>query len=404
MKILSDFKTAVKKFLGGLSWDSWIVAGTGVLLALALRYSLRRFESGDYLSLMQGWYTAFAQHGLSALHDGVTNYPPLYEYILLFSSYIGKFISPPVFAMKLPLIVCDFICAWYIYRIVRLNYHSGPAPVYASLAALFAPSLVLNSSFWGQIDILYVTGLVACLYYILKNRGFQACLAYGLAISTKPQAIFLAPFLILLFLKHRLSFKYLLLIPAVYFITLVPSWIAGRPLFSLITLYTSQLDLFLRLTVNAPNMYSWFPVDSFDYLHLASTIFAISIILLYIAMAWQSKVTFSTPLLVYLALVSVLLVPYFTPLMHERYFFASDVISIVFAFFFPRKAYLAIILNVLSFFSYQAFLFGIETIPQEIIALLLLGVVVILVWQLVVLLHPRLTKGSVESVRSELPG
>jgi Gpi18-like mannosyltransferase len=398
------FKTAVKKFFGGLSWDSWIVAGAGVLLALALRYSLRRFESGDYLSQMQGWYTTFAQRGLSALHDGVTNYPPLYEYILLLSSYIGKFISPPVFAMKLPFIACDFVCAWYIYRIVRLHYASGPAPVYAALAALFAPSLVLNSSFWGQVDILYVTGLVACLYYILRNQGLPACLAYGLAISTKPQAIFLAPFLILLLLKNRLSFKYLLLIPAVYFITLIPSWIAGRPLFSLITLYTSQLDLFLRLTINAPNMYSWFPVDSYDYLHLASTIFAISIVLLYISMAWQSKVTFSTPLLVYLALISVLLVPYFTPLMHERYFFASDVMSIVFAFFFPRKAYLALILNVSSFFAYQGFLFGIETIPQEINALLLLGVIVILVWQLVVLLHPRLTNGSADSLRPELPG
>ena len=391
MKTLIDMKATLKKIWGGIAWDTLIIACVGIVLALALRYSLRRFESRDYNTQMGAWYMTFLQQGVGALRSGVSNYPPLYEYILLLSSFLFKNINPPVFAMKLPFMACDFLCAWYIYRIVRIKYTSGSVAVYAGLAALFAPTMVLNSSFWGQVDIFYTTALVACLYYVLKNKNLLACLAFGVAISSKPQAIFLAPFLLLLFLKRRISFKNLLLVPAVFLVTLIPAWIAGRPLFPMLTIYTSQIDLFLQLTINAPNMYSWFPIDAYDYLHLASMIFGISVIFFYVATAYKSKVALTTPLLVYLAQASVLLVPYFLPKMHERYFFVSDVISIVFAFYFPKKAYLSVALNVLSFFSYQEFLFEKITIPQDVAALLLLVVVVVLAWQLVLLLHPKLT-------------
>jgi Gpi18-like mannosyltransferase len=301
-----------------------------------------------------------------------------------------------VTAIKLPFIACDFLCAWYIYRIVLIKYNSGPTAIYAALAALLAPTMVLNSSTWGQVDILYTTCLVACLYYVLMKKNFLACLAFGIAISSKPQAIFLAPFIVLLFLRQHISFKNLLVVPLIYLASLLPAWAAGRPLLSLLTIYTSQANLYQSLTVNAPNMYTWFPDSLFNQLYLASLIFGVSIVLLYIAIAYQSKVPFTMPVMVYLAMLSVLLCPFFLPKMHERYFFASDVISIVFAFYFPKKAYLSVALNVLSFFSYQFYLFRVETVSQGTMALFRLVIIVILVWQLALLLYPKLIRGSDE--------
>jgi Gpi18-like mannosyltransferase len=152
--------------------------------------------------------------------------------------------------------------------------------------------------------------------------------------------------------------------------------------------------LFKRLTLNAPNMYSWIPYTMYTQFYVPGLIFGTSVLLLYVAMAYKSKVKFTAPILVFLAEMPVLLAPYFLPKMHERYFFASDVLSIIFAFFFPRKAYLAIILNLLSFFSYQFFIFKAEDIPQ--LSLMILITIIMMVWQLVFLLHPNLKHESEE--------
>ena len=44
--------------------------------------------------------------------------------------------------------------------------------------------------------------------------------------------------------------------------------------------------------------------------------------------------------------------------MHDRYFFAADVISIIFAFYSPRHFYIPVVIGMSSFLSYFPYLFG----------------------------------------------
>lgn len=63
------------------------------------------------------------------------------------------------------------------------------------------------------------------------------------------------------------------------------------------------------------------------------------------------------------------MMPYLLPKMHERYFFAADVITIVYGFYFPRYFYIPISVGLISFFSYFPFLFGGALLPLPVLAI-----------------------------------
>jgi Gpi18-like mannosyltransferase len=190
-----------------------------------------------------------------------------------------------------------------------------------------------------------------------------------------------------LFLKKVLSWKHLLVIPVVYFIAIIPAWIAGRPLVELLTIYFDQVQGVPGLFHNAPNMYTWLPADDYGPFFVAGIIFAVSISLIYAAVVYKSRVSLSKQLIVQLAFVSALLVPFFLPKTHDRYFYISDILSIVFVFYFPGYFYIAIAANLISFFVYVPYLFGMEIFPQTSLALALLAIIVIVVRHLILVLY-----------------
>ncbi len=358
----------------------------GILLAILLRFSLRTFESQDYLNFFQGWYMDIKSQGFTALGMGLSNYTPLYFYMLyVLTIFLPKVAT--VTAVKLPSMACDFICAWYVYRIVRLKYLNGPIPIFAFFAILFAPTVILNSSAWNQIDSIYTAALIAFLFYLLRGKNWFAFIAFGIACAVKLQSIYLAPFLVILLLKKTVSFKYFLAIPAVYILSIIPAWIAGRPLLELLTIYSGQVGGYVGLVHNAPNMYTWLPADMYNILYPAGIIFAVSICLIYVAVILKSRVRISKHLIVQLAFLSAILLPYFLPKTHDRYFYPSDVLSIVYGFFFPSYFYIPLAANLISFFIYEPFLFGTNIFPQPILALALLIVIVIVVRQMMLILY-----------------
>ena len=93
--------------------------------------------------------------------------------------------------------------------------------------------------------------------------------------------------------------------------------------------------------------------------------------------------------MIQLATVSVLVMPYFLPKMHDRYFFAADVISIVYGFYFPVYFFVPIIVGMVSLFSYVPFLFGREVIPLSFLAIILALMIVILLRQLTYTLQQK---------------
>ncbi len=298
-------------FIKPIPYVDILIVLVGILLALALRYSLRSFASQDYSYYNKSWYETIKELGFPALGQNFSNYTPPFLYMLYVVSKLLPNIAT-VTAVKLPAILCDFICAWFVYRIVKVKYKEGPIPIFAFLAILFAPTVILNSAVWGQADSIFTAALVAFVFYVIKKQPWLACIAFGIAFSIKLQSIYLAPLLLVLFLKRVVSWKHLLAIPAVYIILIIPAWIAGRPLGELLTVYFYQVQGVPGLFHNAPNMYTWLPADDYGTFFWAGIIFAVSICLIYVAVVLKSRVNLSKHLIVQLAFVSALLVPLFS--------------------------------------------------------------------------------------------
>jgi Gpi18-like mannosyltransferase len=384
--LISRIKNRLIKIAKPLPYVDILIVVVGALLAIALRFTLRSFASQDYGFYNKLWYETIKELGFPALGQSYSNYTPPFLYMLYVVSKLVPNIAT-VTAVKLPSILCDFICAWYVYKIVRVKYEQGPVPIFAFLAILFAPTVILNSAVWGQADSIFTAALVAFVFYILKKQPWLACIAFGIAFSIKLQTIYLAPFLLVLLLKKVVSWKHLLAIPAVYLVAIIPAWIAGRPLIQLLTVYFDQVQGVPGLFHNAPNMYTWLPADDYGPFFVAGIIFAVSISLIYAVVVYKSRVSLSNRLIVQLAFISALLVPFFLPKTHDRYFYISDILSIVFAFYFPEYFYVALAANLISFFVYVPYLFGMDIFPQTILALALLAVIAIVVRHLMLVLY-----------------
>lgn len=368
----------------------------GLALAVGLRYSLGNFESGDFRHFTGKWYDFIIKHGgFRALQYDFANYTPPYLYLLTLATYLFAGI-PKVFAIKLISIIFDFGGAFFIYKLVRLKYPTGSIPFLAVLVILFAPTVFLNSSLWGQADMIYTTGLLACIYFLVTRREIPAFIAFGLALAFKLQAVFLAPLLFILLLKGRVSWRSFFIIPLIYFIAILPAWFYGRSLLDLLLIYLNQADRYHKLTMNAPNLYQWLPNGTYEIFYPAGLIWTVIIICLFALSIYKSRAQLTTATIVELATFSVLIVPYFLPKMHERYFFAADVLSIVFAFYFPRYFFVAVLIQIVSCLAYLPFLFGLEVVPFSYLAIGLLMAIVVLFRHLALTI-PVSQEGSLSS-------
>lgn len=253
---------------------------------------------------------------------------------------------------------------------------------------MLAPSVVLNSSVWGQADSLFTAGLVACLYFLLIQCYASAILAFSLALTLKLQAVFFIPFLLILSLKRLMPWSYWLIPPLMYLATIVPAWLTGRSFTELLMVYAMQVQLYEALTLSAPNLYTWFPPDLYALIYPIGLVAGLGVCCLFVVAVSRSRVALTAPLMIELALVSVLLAPYVLPKMHERYFYPADVIAIIWGAYFPRYLFVPLVINLVSTLAYVPVLFGWTIVSLPVLAFLLLGVLVLTVRKMLLTLYP----------------
>jgi Gpi18-like mannosyltransferase len=82
-----------------------------------------------------------------------------------------------------------------------------------------------------------------------------------------------------------------------------------------------------------------------------------------------------------MGLVSVALVPFVLPKMHDRYFYPADVFSLLAAFYMPELWFVPILYQVISTLAYMVFLFNVPVVATEIAAVLNTVTIIFLVWK-----------------------
>jgi Gpi18-like mannosyltransferase len=353
-----------------IPWLSVGVVVLGLALALALRSSLLDFKSDDYYASLKPWYNTIRSQGFAAFGTYFSTYNPPYLYLLYL---IARFLPDvsTVTAVKLPGLVADFICALFVYLIVRLRFQGRRAlPFAAAMLVLFAPSVVLNAAFWGQADSIFTAGMLGCVYFLMKRRSIPAMIFFGVSLAFKLQAIFLAPVIVALCLRRVVSWRSLAAVPVILFLAIVPSWIAGRSLVDLLNIYLYQASQFEFITMNAATAYTWLPGTKqvFNLFYVPGVIMGAAAGYVLFILAYKAPAGLSKPLLLELSLAATLVIPFFLPKMHERYFYPADILSIAVAFYYPELFFVPILVGGVSFLSYQPFLFQTEIVPLPILS------------------------------------
>ncbi|MGI9558148.1 MAG: hypothetical protein ACR2NQ_00555 [Thermodesulfobacteriota bacterium] len=370
----------------------WLAIGLSAVVALYLRYEFIDYDqSGDVRDILRHWYNYLAAYGgIAYLTSNASNYTPVYPALMVLSALVS---DSAVIVIKLAPVVFDLIAAFFVYKIVRLKYPPphGVVPVCASVVFLLWPTVLLNASYWGQSDVIYTTGLLAFLYFFLVGRERLAFVAFGFALATKPQAIFLCPLLLLLLLKRRVSWHSFFILPAIYLAVITPVWLFGRPLDELLLIYASHVGNKGKiLTWNAPNLYQWVSNTHYYVLFPLGILWTATVVGVLAVAAYFSRVKLDNHSIVLLALFCAVCMPYFLPQMHERYFFVADALAVVFAFYFPRRAYLSVAIVVASLATYDLYLTGAPPFISLSQAAFLLGaVVLVLGWMVYVQLFPK---------------
>ncbi len=388
------------------------------LLAIVLRVSLYRVVTSDYTFFLSQWYDFMQTHGgFAALKYNFSNYNPPYLYLLALTTYLP---IPKLVAIKTLSVVFDGFLGLFTYLLLGLKFRRSYAAIIGVLVVLFAPTIVINSAAWGQSDAIYTAFCLGSLYFLLKERPGWASVFFGLAISFKLQAIFFLPVLLIVLLRRKWAMKYLLLIPAVFLLTLAPAFLAGRDALSLLTIYVGQIISAgvggpgqfngigkgpfngggpgggsfssSSFTLNAPSFYQWLPAGAPEYWKWIGIILAMMFVILIGVLIMASKKHLTQAIILKVALVFALAVPFFLPEMHERYFYLADVLSIIYAFYFPRYFFVAVIMQLCSLLSYAPYFLQTSIVNLAYVAFAVLVITVITTADLILTLYPNIRK------------
>jgi len=347
------------------NWKSYLPIIALIGVAMVVRAWVMPFMNYD-TDIFSRWYDFIVRNGIGvALGQNFAVYTPPYLYLLSLAT-LTKDLIPKIIAIKLIPIFFDLVNALLVFKILRLKDNVGKLPYWGAAVFLLAPTVIMNSALWGQVDSFYTCFLLVTVFCLLSDRPLLATVAFGLAVSVKAQAIFLGPFLLLMALKKRVPWYAFGLVPLTYLAAMLPAMLSGRGLWDVLTIYLNQAAGLQILSHNAPNWYIFVPQSTYPVSMPIGMLIAVFVSMLWVFTRRNSSTKHES--LLGSALVSVALMPFLLPKMQDRYFYPADVFSILLAFSAPQFWFIPICYQVISSLVYTIFLIKADRATMLILA------------------------------------
>jgi Gpi18-like mannosyltransferase len=348
-----------------------VAVGVALILAGALYIPMLPFSVSDFNNFVGPWLIYIREHGgFLAMGDSFSEYAPPYLYLLAIATHLALPVDDQTL-VKLINVPFVALIAWSIFLICRRFDRSIPASTVAACGVLFLPTLGVNAFVWGQADTIYTPFLLLSVFLALKGRPYWAVAMFSVALAIKLQGIFLAPFLAFMVMAGRIPWTAAFVVPVVYVLSLLPCVLLGRPFVELLQVYVVQGKYYHRLSMNAPNPYFWA-----DHLLGASNnwtvyklgtlvgllIAAVSGAAVMLIGVARKRLTDKAILLA--ASLSMTVMPFVLPKMHDRFFFGADLFAYALAWVDRRFLWLAIGMQTSSILSYLPE-FALYVLPGE---------------------------------------
>lgn len=346
--------------------------------AMLLRGTLFDGKSGDYNTFLLKWFNTIKEEGaISALGRRVGDYTPAYFYILTILTW---FPIEPLYSIKAVSCLFDIVLATFVALCVKELTKNKFMTLGSYCIILLMPSVFFNSGAWAQCDSIFTSFCVISLYLLLKEKNIWTVVAYGVAFSFKLQAIFMAPLFAVLYFKRKIPLWSPLLVVGVYFLFCVPSWLCGRDLWSLLTIYVDQAGSYSMLTLFATTFVALFGnVNDYHNQRVSTMLVVLALIvtalLIYVC---ARKAKWKKGSAIDFGFLFSIIVPFLLPHMHERYFYLATILSIIYAFLHPKRIYAAVISEFCSFYVVCNHLYGINYLSLQLVTLIQLANIVLL--------------------------
>lgn len=339
-----------------------IVLGVILFIAFLIRRHLAPVcvLSPDYNQFIVPWFEHYKLLGIvRGLAEGVGDYYIPYNLFLAVSAQLPV---KPYTAVAFTSGLADFISALFLYRTV--NYikpcttENGRRKLTCA-ALLLLPFVVLNSALWKQCDSIYTCFVIGGLYFAFRKKYTSAFLMFSLGFCFKLQAIFILPFLIILYMAgEEFSVLEFLWYPIMYLVTGLPAIFCGRPWKQVYKIYLAQSEHYDAMSIHSMNIYCLGLTD-YPALSRPAIMATIGIFALAAAYFYRWRKSLDKTAIFYIAIWSTWTCYYFLPAMHERYDYLPILMITAFALLLHKQIlWIAIALNAISISTYTSALMG----------------------------------------------
>lgn len=334
----------------------YLCLGAGLAALVYARVGMLSFISLDYYNFIEKWLASMHVMSFkSALTTEIGDYNLPYLYFL---AVLSRFSKGWMIVVKAFSCVFDVILAYYVLKFAQLKIKNTKILALVFVLTLAIPTVFLNSACWAQCDVIYSTFCVASLYYAFTKKGTASMIMFALAFSFKLQAIFIIPILLICFIIGYIDWYKLIIVPLVYVVMMFPAMLCGRGLAESLFIYFRQASQtqYKQMTLNASSVWTLMPNISYDDFKWAGIMLAglSAVFLLYLFYIYKDRIGVYELLLG--AYLSAVLLPFFLPSMHDRYFFIADILSVCIFLFNTKRWYVPLVTIFASFTTYAIFL------------------------------------------------
>lgn len=310
-----------------------------LLAAFSIRAAVLNYETTDYQWFLTKWVNYYRNGGgFSALKDSVGNYNIPYLYFIALFSYSS---IRDLYLIKLLSIFFDVLLAYACAKTVLCSGGSRRCGLVCFFAVLFMPTVILNGALWGQCDSIYAAFAILGLAIGMEDgspeaktvRSILSMACIAVSFGFKLQAVFIMPAYVILWCRKKYSWTVFAVFPLTYLLLILPAVILGRPFSDAILLYADQANTVgTAMNYNSPSMTAFMRgAEGTQTLSTFCIILAFAAMLLLLESGILLRSRLSPQSMVGLTLLMTLMIPFFLPHMHDRYFFPADCLTVVFA-------------------------------------------------------------------------
>ena len=263
-----------------------------------------------------------------------------------------------LYLIKLLSTVFDVLLAYSAMRLVSRWQKSAGLRLGCFFTVLLWPTVFLNSAVWAQCDSIYVALALLGIDLALDERPVLAMTCMALSFGFKLQAVFILPVCAVLWMQGKFKWYHFLVVPAVYVLLVLPAVIIGRPFMDTLLLYFGQTgSIGTGLNYNSPSVFALIrDVADTDAAAKAGIVGAFAYMLAVLGVCFIGRRRLGDQAVFAAAVLLAVGIPFLLPHMHDRYFYAADILTLALAFAFPVYFPAALLTEFASLLGYHAYL------------------------------------------------